>query len=125
MKKKLKRKSSKAEVRIPFPNMVAVFVIFGMVFALSYVSLCARCETLGSEIRRLEKDLASVQKQVIIEQDRWSNMLAPTNFERALKRHGLNMSLPDERQIVRVRSRRADSVLTLAASRSDTQFDAL
>lgn len=125
MKKKLRRKNTKAEVRIPFPNMVAVLVIFGTVFALSYVSVCARCETLGGEIKRLEQTLETVKKQAIIEQDRWSNMLAPVNFERALKLHGLEMSLPDEQQIVRVRSERAESVLTLAASRNDTQFDAL
>jgi hypothetical protein len=52
-----------------------------------------------------------------MEQDRWSNMLAPANFERALKHHGLAMTLPDERQIVRVRRGSASQSLTLAYNR--------
>lgn len=126
MKKKTKkRKNSKAEVRIPFPNVLAVVLVCVAASGLSYVWLCARCDTLGSEIKRLERERRTVRQQAISEQDRWSNMLAPANFQRVLKHHRLNMSLPDERQIVRVRRRSGGNVLTLAACRNAKDTDAL
>ncbi|QHI67965.1 FtsB/FtsL family cell division protein [Tichowtungia aerotolerans] len=125
MKKKQKRKSRKAEVRIPFPNVLAMVLVCVMAFGLSYVWLCARCDTLGTEIKRLETERRTVRQQAISEQDRWSNMLAPANFERALKHHRLAMKLPDERQVVRVRRGRTDGLLTLANSKNSMDTDAL
>lgn len=119
MKKKTKRRSRKAEVRIPFPVVLANVLVFVAVFGLSYVWLCARCEMLGQEIRRLETEQKQVRRRLINEQDRWANMLAPANFERALKRHSLAMTLPDERRIVRVRSGRDGTAeLSLAYHRT-------
>jgi hypothetical protein len=124
-KKKQKRKNSKAEVRIPFPNLLAMVLVCVAASGLSYVWLCARCDTLGSEIKRLEHERRTVRQQAIGEQDRWANMLAPSNFERALKHHRLAMSLPDERQIVRVRRGNGSAALTLASSRNSKDADAL
>jgi hypothetical protein len=115
MKKRVVRKKQKAEVRIPFPVVLANVLVFIAVFGLSYVWLCSRCEMLGQEIKRLETVQRDTRRQMINEQDRWSNLLAPANFERALRRHRLAMSLPDERQIVRVRyGRGEDAVVKLA-----------
>lgn len=118
MKKKQKRKNRKAEVRIPFPMLLANILVFVAVFGLSYVWLCARCDMLGREIKRLETVRRGTRIRMINEQDRWSNLLAPANFERALKRHHLAMTLPDDRQIVRVRRNGASSsAMTLAYNR--------
>ncbi|MBL7016875.1 MAG: hypothetical protein ISR84_04880 [Kiritimatiellales bacterium] len=114
MKKKQKRKSRKAEVRIPFPNVLAMVLVCVAASGLSYVWLCARCDTLGDEIKRLESVRRTVRQKAISEQDRWSNMLAPANFERALKHHRLAMTLPNERQVVRVRRGGAGQGLKLA-----------
>lgn len=115
MKKRQTRKSRKSQVRIPFPVVLANVLVFVAVFGLSYVWLCARCEMLGQEIKRLESVQRETRRRMINEQDRWANLLTPANFERALKRHHLAMTLPDERQIVRVRGRGTESsVLTLA-----------
>jgi hypothetical protein len=103
MKKKKRRSSCKAEVRIPFPNMLAVFLVCVTVLGLSYVWFSASCNTLGNEITRLESAYRAACRSADIEQERWANMLAPANFERALQRHSLAMTLPGERQIVRVR----------------------
>ncbi len=114
MKTKRRRKSRKAEVRIPFPMLLANILVFIAVFGLSYVWLCARCDTLGREIKRLETVHRVAKVRVINEQDRWSNLLAPANLERALRRHHLAMTLPDERRIVRVRRGGISSAMTLA-----------
>ncbi len=115
MKKTTKRrKNNKAYVKIPFPTVLASVLVFVAVFGLSYVWLCARCDMLGQEIKRLEKVQRNTHRRLINEQDRWSNLLAPANFERALRRHKLAMSLPDERQIVRVRAGRINEEVKLA-----------
>ena len=119
MKKKQKKKSRKAEVRIPFPNMLAMVLVCVAASGLSYVWLCAQCDTLGDEIKRLESLRRTVRQKAIVEQDRWSNMLAPANFERALKHHGLAMTLPNERQIVRIRRGRGSQALTLAYNKRE------
>ena len=109
-----RRKNRKAYVKIPFPTVLASVLVFAAVFGLSYVWLCSRCDQLGQEIKRLEQVQRDTRRRLINEQDRWSNLLAPANFERALRRHGLAMSLPDERQIVRVRSGRISNEMKLA-----------
>jgi len=114
MKKKQKKKSRKAEVRIPFPNVLAMVLVCVAASGLSYVWLCAQCNTLGDEIKRLESVRQKASQQAVTEQSRWENMQAPANFARALKHHGLAMTLPGERQIVRVRRSSGSRALTLA-----------
>ena len=114
MKKKMRRKSHKAEVQIPFPRALAMFLVLVTVLGLSYVWICAHCNTLGSEIKQLEAEHRTLRQRAISEQDRWANLTAPANLERTLKQHNLAMTLPDERQIVRVRRGRVQSVITLA-----------
>ncbi len=114
MKKRRKKTSRKAEVQIPFPMLLANILVFVAVFGLSYVWLCARCDTLGREIKRLETAYRSARVRTINEQDRWSNLKAPANLERALKRHHLAMTLPGDHRIVRVRRGGISSAITLA-----------
>lgn len=104
MKKRQVTRNRKAQVRIPFPVVLANILVFVAVFGLSYVWLCARCDTLGQEIKRLETAQRNTHRLLVNEQDRWSSTLSPSSLDRALKRHKLMMRLPDEQQIVRVRS---------------------
>ena len=91
-------------MRIPFPVVLANILVFVAVFGLSYVWLCARCDTLGQDIKRLETVQRNTHRLLVNEQDRWSSKLSPSSLDRALKRHNLIMRLPAEQQIVRVRS---------------------
>ncbi len=116
MKKKKNRARRKAQVAIPFPVMLANILVVVAVFGIGYIFLCARCEQLGQEIKRLEYTQRETRRRLINEQDRWANLLAPASFERALARHGLDMTLPEERRIVRVR-RRSEEERTLAYNR--------
>ncbi|NOU35667.1 MAG: hypothetical protein HOO88_02690 [Kiritimatiellaceae bacterium] len=114
MKKRQRTGNRKAQVRIPFPVVLANFLVFVAVFGLSYVWLCARCDTLGQEIKRLESAQRDTRRLLNNEQDRWSSQTSPGSLERALKHHKLAMRLPDEQQIVRVRNGAASSVAALA-----------
>jgi hypothetical protein len=115
MRKRQRTGNRKAQVRIPFPVVLANILVFVAVFGLSYVWLCARCELLGQEIKTLETVQRDTHRRMTNEQDRWSNLLTPANFERALKRHRLAMRLPDERQIVRVRGAGMDTAAATLA----------
>ena len=114
MKKRQTIRSRKAQVRIPFPVVLANILVFVAVFGLSYVWLCARCDTLGQDIKRLETAQRNTRRLLINEQDRWFSKLAPSSLDRALKRHSLAMRLPDEQQIVRVRNGASATATALA-----------
>jgi hypothetical protein len=114
MKNKYRVTSRKAQVRIPFPVVLANILVFVAVFGLSYVWLCARCDTLGQEIKRLETVQREARRRMSNEQDRWSSQQSPANLERALKRHNLAMHLPDEQQIFRVRNGAGTAAANLA-----------
>jgi hypothetical protein len=114
MKKRQRTRSRKSQVQIPFPMLLANILVFVAVFGLSYVWLCARCDTLGQEIKRLETVQRDTRRLLNNEQDRWSSQLSPASLDRALKRHKLAMRLPDEQQIVRVRTGTTAAVVALA-----------
>jgi hypothetical protein len=114
MKKRQKITNRKSKAQIPFPMMLANILVFVAVFGLSYLWLCARCDMLGQEIKRLETVQRNTGRLLNNEQDRWASQLSPASLERALKRHNLAMRLPDEQQIVRVRSGSAASATALA-----------
>ena len=114
MIKRQRVKSRKTYVRIPFPVVLANFLVFVAVFGLSYVWLCARCATLGQAIKKLETVQRDTRRLLNNEQDRWSSQLSPASLDRALKRHKLAMHLPNEQQIVRVRSGVSAPVVALA-----------
>lgn len=114
MKKRQTARNRKSYVKIPFPTVLACFLVFVVVFGLSYLWLCARCEMLGQEIKRLESVQRDTRRQLNTEQDRWASQLSPANLDRALKRHNLEMHLPTEQQIVRVRNGTVASVTALA-----------
>lgn len=114
MKKRQRTSSRKSRVQIPFPMMLANILVFVAVFGLSYLWLCARCDMLGQEIKRLETVQRDTGRLLNNEQDRWASQLSPASLDRALKRCNLAMRLPDEQQIVRVRSGTVASVTALA-----------
>ena len=101
--KRKKRKAKKQHVRVPFPVLLANVLVFVAVMGLSYMWLCSRCDALGKDIKGREKELAAVQKRLVNEQDRWSYITSPANLERTIRKHRLDMSMPSESQIVRVR----------------------
>ena len=100
--KRKKKKMKKNQVQVPFPVLLANILVLVAVLGLSYMWLCSRCDALGKEIKRKEAELTAAQKRLVNEQDRWSGITSPANLERAIKKHGLKMTMPSEEQIVRV-----------------------
>ena len=101
---------------MPAP-IAGIATLLVAVLGLSYMWLCYRCDALGKQIKRKEMELAAVQKRLVNEQDRWSSITSPANLERAIRRHGLGMSMPDEKQVVRVGVWDASGRTAMAAPR--------
>ena len=105
-KRTKRRRSVERHPAAPFPLFLAGVLSVVVVLALSYIWVCARCDALGREIKKKEQELAAAQKRLVNEQDRWSCLTSPANLRRALRKYGLNMVMPEDRQIVRLRVRR-------------------
>lgn len=104
--KRKKKKMKKNQVQVPFPVLLANVLVLVAVLGLSYMWLCSRCDALGKDIKRKEKELVAVQKRLVHAQDRWSYNTSPANLKRAIKKHRLDMIMPRETQIIRVRYQR-------------------
>jgi hypothetical protein len=102
MARKKNRKRQPAQVVFPAP--LAATLVVAAVLALSYLWLCGRCENLGREIRDLERSLSSVKVRAQTEAYKWSNLTSPRQFEEILRRHGLDMTWPEEDRVVRLRA---------------------
>ena len=113
-KRKKKKTRKKQQVKVPFPALLANVLVGVAVLGLSYMWLCSQCDALGKDIKRKESELAAVQKRLVNEQDRWSYITSPANLRRAIRKYRLNMAMPREEQIVRVRYQRAADTGSLA-----------
>jgi len=115
--KRKKKKMKKNHVQVPFPVLLANVLVLVAVLGLSYMWLCSRCDALGKEIKGKEAELTAAQKRLVNEQDRWSYITSPANLQRAIKKHRLNMVMPRENQIVRVRYQTGGGAGSLAFSK--------
>jgi len=119
MKKRRKQKKKwKKEVEVPFPVSLGGALVLVLVLGLSYMWIDVRCDALGKQIKHRESALLSAQKRLVNEQDRWSYLTSPANLRRAIRRWNLNMKMPEESQIVRVRFQRAEQIGTLAYNKT-------
>lgn len=101
-RKSNRKKTKKNQVQVPFPVVLANVLVLVAVLGLSYMWLCSRCDALGREIKSKEAELAAAQKRLVNEQDRWSSITSPLNLQRAIRKHGLDMAMPREKQVVKV-----------------------
>ena len=99
-----RKQTKKQQVQVPFPVVLANVLVMVAVLGLSYMWLCSRCHALGKEIKVKERELRDANKRLANEQDRWTTITSFNNLERAIKKHGLNMSMPDESRVVKIGS---------------------
>lgn len=76
----------------------------GAAIGLVYLHLFNTCETIGRTIKRLEQDQAELRQRVVNEELNWVAARSPRNMESLMARHGIVMSWPEERQILRLRA---------------------
>lgn len=84
------------------PVPVAGFLVLISSFALIYVWLGCRCDSLGKEIRKLEQERVVLHKKFLNEEYRWAQMKSPRSIEKALARFNIAMTWPANSQIIRL-----------------------
>jgi hypothetical protein len=84
------------------PAPFAGIVVVGVLLALAYVWLGSRCDSLGREIKSLEREGIQLKKDIVNEESRWTKMKSPANLEMVLAKHNIVMTWPRQDQIVRL-----------------------
>ncbi|MFH0909032.1 MAG: hypothetical protein V1929_09740 [bacterium] len=100
------RKKNSSETA--FLWILAVVLLGATTLALSYLWLCSGCDDLGRRLKHLEQQKLALQRRIVNEEYKWSNMTSPQNMEKLLQRHGLVMTWPSEKSIVRIRRSAAE-----------------
>lgn len=97
------RKNKKKNINgFIFPTPFAGVVGLISTLALAYVWLGCRCESLGREIKALERNRSVLVERYRKEECGWSRMKSPPNIEKALAQHNILMSWPRRDQVVRL-----------------------
>ena len=71
--------------------------------AMVYLGMLNTCETLGQQIKRLEVQQFELHKRAVNEERNWAAARSISNMEQLMARHGIAMSWPDQRNIIRMR----------------------
>lgn len=97
-----RRNRRKHEARVVFPSPVAAVIFVVAALALMYLWFDGRCESLGSTLSGMEKKLEKLDRRLLNEEFKWTNMKTPRNMEYLLLKHKLVMTLPGESDVIRV-----------------------
>lgn len=90
--------------------MLWSFALFGVAAVLAgiYLGLVNACDDLGRQIKALEASRGELRKQVVNEERNWSMARSIGNMERLLSAHGIAMTFPQERNIIRLKAAEPD-----------------
>lgn len=78
------------------------FLLIGAVVAMVYLSLYNNCERIGRQIKKRESQCAELHKRVVNEERNWAMARSIGNMERLMESHGIVMSWPEEKNIIRL-----------------------
>lgn len=82
---------------------IAIITVLAVMMGL-YLRLCSTCEQLGRKIKEQEHLRTEMHKQVVNEQRNWSMACAIDNIERMLAAHGIAMTFPEQKNIIRLKA---------------------
>lgn len=92
------------------PGM-ALVALLGMV----YLHLHGACESIGREIKRLEGQRADLRKQVVNEERNWEMARYIQNMQRLMDAHGIAMTFPESKNVIRLRAAEPEEPAQYAA----------
>ena len=93
------------------------------VVAMGYLSLYNTCENIGRQIKKLEHERAELHKRVVNEERNWAMARSIGNMEQLMENHGIVMSWPEERNIIRLRQAEADEPAQYACQGDSVRRD--
>ena len=105
--------------------MLWSFALLGVAAALAgiYLGLVNACDDLGRQIKALEASRAELRKQVVNEERNWAMARSIGNMERLMASHGIAMSWPEERNIIRLQAAAPDEPAQYACQRGPAPRD--
>ena len=100
----MKRKNRKKTVNgFAYPAPFAGVVVVAVLTALAYVWLGYCTESLGHDLKVLERQREDLRKRYTNEQCRWMEEKGPGRIMSALRKHQLVMTWPQANQVVHLR----------------------
>ncbi|MDA0322917.1 MAG: hypothetical protein O2923_09415 [Verrucomicrobia bacterium] len=99
-RRKTRKRNTKMDSSYLLPPPALAVVILASIMALAYISVGERCEDLGREVSRLERDLDAKRKVLGNEQSKWQRLKSKPQVELALKAFGLEMDWPQQNQVL-------------------------
>ncbi|HMO51152.1 MAG TPA: hypothetical protein PKE26_07895 [Kiritimatiellia bacterium] len=103
------RRKNKLRVRSRKPGVHAVIpgTLFGALtllatFAMAYLYICGRCDAISKRIQELEQQKASLQREIVNEEYKWSRLTSTENMKKLIRDHNLDMVWPSEDSVVRL-----------------------
>ncbi len=118
---KRNRKNGHNGSRVMFWGLSIISVV--AVVAMVYLSLYNSCEQLGRQIKKLEYQRAELHKRVVNEERNWAMARSIGNMERLMESHGIVMSWPQEKNIIRLKMVEQDEPAQYAYQRGSTWRD--
>ena len=91
--------------------------------AMVYLSLFNTCDHIGRQIKKLEQERAELHKKVVNEEHNWAMARSIGNMERLMAVHGIVMSWPEERNIIRLPGAGAEETAQYAFQRGSARRD--
>ncbi len=98
-------------------------MVLAAVLGMVYLHLFNTCENIGREIKRLEFERAEMNKRVVNEEHNWGTASSIRNVEQLMARHGIQMTFPQESQIIRMTFREAEEPAQYAWRSDSTRRD--
>jgi cell division protein FtsL len=99
-----KRNRKKTAHGFASPVPFAGLVVLAVVTALSYVWLEYCYDSLGSELKSLEKQKDGLNQKYLNDEYKWMQEKSPRGILAALKKHNLPMTWPTSSQVVHLQA---------------------
>jgi hypothetical protein len=97
------RRNRKKRLRgFVLPAPFTGIVVAASFLCLSYIWLGSRCDSIGRDIKAMEKAKDQLKKELLNEESRWTRMKSPANIEMVLAKRGIVMTWPRQDQVVRL-----------------------
>ena len=98
----MRRNRKKSVNGFAFPVPFAGVVVFAVIAALAYVWLEYCADSLGAEMKAMERQKESLQQRLLNEEYKWVQERSPRNIMAALRKHQLAMTWPTSAQVIRL-----------------------
>jgi hypothetical protein len=103
MRRFRKRVNVKNDRRPVFPVALALCAVVSVFFALSYLWINDRCETVAGTIKQLERERDELVVRVRNEEAKWSRLHTLRRVREQLVAFGIAMDYPANDRVVRLR----------------------